>query len=204
MNNSNRRNSNRIKGVPVDTRTIKKIAKTKYGIPLLIILGIGYVIFQFFNGDGSSENDSYVTLGGEIIPGERYEVEVSRFVDGDTTEFYFNGQEERFRFITIDAPEIDREHNNHDPYALESLERVEELLNNADVITVEFDSGEVQDDYERYLAYVFADDILLNVQLVEEGLATVRYTNTDNRKYIDEMNEAEETAKRQSLGVWSQ
>lgn len=204
MNNSNRRNSNRIKGVPVDTRTIKKIAKTKYGIPLLIILGIGYVIFQFFNGDGSSENDSYVTLGGEIIPGERYEVEVSRFVDGDTTEFYFNGQEERFRFITIDAPEIDREHNNHDPYALESLERVEELLNNADVITVEFDSGEVQDDYERYLAYVFADDILLNVQLVEEGLATVRYTNTDNRKYIDEMNEAEETAKQQSLGVWSQ
>lgn len=204
MNNSNRRNSNRIKGVPVDTRTIKKIAKTKYGIPLLIILGIGYVIFQFFNGDGSSENDSYVTSGGEIIPGERYEVEVSRFVDGDTTEFYFNGQEERFRFITIDAPEIDREHNNHDPYAIESLERVEELLNNADVITVEFDSGEFQDDYERYLTYVFADDILLNVQLVEEGLATVRYTNTDNRKYIDEMNEAEETAKRQSLGVWSQ
>ena len=77
-------------------------------------------------------------------------------------------------------------------------------MDNADTITVEFDTGEIQDNYDRYLAYIYADDVLLNVQLVEEGLASVRYTNTDNRKYIDDMYDAEETAKEKTLGIWSE
>lgn len=212
MKYSNRKNSNNIKGVPgLNQRTIRKIAKTKYGIPVLIVIGIVVVVFQFFNSDNDTTNQqnadghvTYETAGEEIVPGERYEVEVSRITDGDTISFYFNGAEERFRFITIDAPEIDHEHGNHDAFAIEALEHVEALLSDAEVISVEFDTGELQDDYGRYLAYIYADDVMLNIDLVREGLATVRYTNTDNRKYLDDMYEAEEAAQVESLGVWSE
>lgn len=204
MSRKSMRNPKSNYGLPLNKRQLKNIANKKYGIPFIIILIIVVALLQFLGGDEENPQSTSELPNGEIVPGERYEVEVSRYIDGDTAEFYFNGESERFRFIIIDAPEIDREFNNHDPYAIESLERVEELLDNADTITVEFDNGEIQDDYARYLAYVYADDILLNVQLVEEGLASVRYTNTDNRKYIDDMYDAEETAKEQSLGIWSE
>lgn len=204
MSRKSMRNPKSNYGLPLNKRQLKNIANKKYGIPFIIILIIVVALLQFLGGDEENPQSTSELPNGEIVPGERYEVEVSRYIDGDTAEFYFNGDAERFRFIIIDAPEIDRESNNHDPYAIESLERVEELLDNADTITVEFDNGEIQDNYDRYLAYVYADDILLNVQLVEEGLASVRYTNTDNRKYIDDMYDAEETAKEQSLGIWSE
>ena len=204
MRRKSMRNPQSNYGLLLNKRQLKNIANKKYGIPFIIILIIVVALLQFLGGDEENPQSTSELSNGEIIPGERYEVEVSRYIDGDTAEFYFNGDAERFRFIIIDAPEIDRESNNHDPYAIESLERVEELLDNADTITVEFDNGEIQDNYDRYLAYVYADDILLNVQLVEEGLASVRYTNTDNRKYIDDMYDAEETAKEKTLGIWSE
>ncbi|MFC3901085.1 thermonuclease family protein [Aliicoccus persicus] len=204
MNRKNIRNQKSNYGLPLNKRQLKSIANKKYGIPFIIILVIVVGLITIFGEDEETPQGTTEISNGEIVPGERYEVEVSRYIDGDTAEFYFNGEAERFRFIIIDAPEIDREYNNHDPYAIESLERVEELLDNADTITVEFDTGEIQDNYDRYLAYVYADDVLLNVQLVEEGLASVRYTNTDNRKYIDDMYDAEETAKEKTLGIWSE
>ena len=204
MNRKNIRNQKSNYGLPLNKRQLKSIANKKYGIPFIIILIIVVGLITIFGGDEETPQGTTEISNGEIVPGERYEVEVSRITDGDTISFYFNGAEERFRFITIDAPEIDHEHGNHDAFAIEALEHVEALLSDAEVISVEFDTGELQDDYGRYLAYIYADDVMLNIDLVREGLATVRYTNTDNRKYLDDMYEAEEAAQVESLGVWSQ
>ena len=198
MSQSNRNNLNNIR---INKHTIKRLLNTKYGLPVLIILGIFLAIIYFI---GDETNNDIEFLNNEIVTGVKYEVQVARFVDGDTTEFYVNGVPERFRYIIIDAPELDHANGNHELYAIDAHERVQELLNDADQITVEFDTGEIQDNYDRYLAYVYADDVMLNIQLLEEGLVTMRYTNTDNRAYFDEMREAENYAKDQQLGVWSE
>lgn len=186
--------------IRLNKQAIKRLLNTKYGLPILIILAIVLSI-AYFTGDKSSGEIEF--LNDEIVTGVKYEVEVARFVDGDTTEFYMDGYPERFRYIIIDAPELDHTNGNHEDYALEAHEYVQELLNNAEQITVEFDTGEVQDNYDRFLAYVYADDVMLNVKLLEEGLATMRYTDTDNRKYFEEMREAEQYAKENRLGIWS-
>ena len=125
MNRKNIRNQKSNYGLPLNKRQLKSIANKKYGIPFIIILVIVVGLITIFGEDEETPQGTTEISNGEIVPGERYEVEVSRYIDGDTAEFYFNGDAERFRFIIIDAPEIDREYNNHDPYAIESLERVE-------------------------------------------------------------------------------
>lgn len=183
-------------------KSVRRILNTKYGLPVLLVLGVVILFLGYLNGDNTDSDIEF--LEDEIVSGVQYEVEVSRFVDGDTTEFYVGGYPERFRYIIIDTPELDHQNGNHEPYALAAHERVQELLNGADVISVEFDSGEIQDNYDRFLAYVYADDVMLNVLLLEEGLATMRYTNTDNRKYFDAMREAEEFAQERGYGVWAE
>ncbi len=197
----NNRNNKKLNNVKLNNQTIKRLLNTKYGLPVLIIIGIFLLITYFI---GNDTNNDIEFLNDEIVTGVKYEVEVARFVDGDTTEFYINGYPERFRYIIIDAPELDHANGNHEAYAIDAHERVQELLNGANQITVEFDTGEIQDNYDRYLAYVYADDVMLNIQLLEEGLVTMRYTNTDNRKYFDEMREAEAYAQEQGYGVWSE
>lgn len=196
------RNNKHLQNIKLNTQQIDKLLNTKYGIPVLIIFTAVIISIAFFNADNTSSEVRF--LKDEIVSGVKYEVEVAGFVDGDTTEFYINGTPERFRYIIIDAPELDHNNGNHEPYALAAHERVQELLNDADIITVEFDSGEVQDNYDRFLAYVYADDVMLNLQLLEEGLVTMQYINTDNRAYFDEMLEAENYARDQQLGLWSE
>jgi micrococcal nuclease len=172
-------------------RMIKKL-----GWPgIVLVLAIAAVAY-FFADD---ESDS-----GDYTLGEFHEVTVDQFIDGDTTRFNFNGSSESFRYLIIDTPEIRTNSGTPEPYALEAGDRVRELLTEADTIEVEFDVGPMTDDYDRYLAYVYADGEMVNEILVREGLATVRYANPPNTSHLDVLEDAESAAQEENAGLWSE
>lgn len=172
----------------------------KLSLPGLLIVFLFLIVLYFV-----SENPKIVETGVDINDAEslvKYEVTVDFHIDGDTTRFYFNDESYSFRYLLIDTPEIGRKSGEKDePFAKEALHRVEALLNNAEHIYVMFDQSQT-DNYGRYLVYVFADDIMVNEQLVKEGLAEVKYVYPPNTTYENKMRQAEEEAKRKKVGMW--
>lgn len=112
---------------------------------------------------------------------------VTKIIDGDTV--VING--ENVRLLGIDADE-----KGYECYK-EARDRLAELISDKHV-KLERD-GENKDHYGRYLRYIFVDDINVNLKLVEEGLAIARFF-PDNKKYKEEILEAEIEARKNNLG----
>jgi len=67
---------------------------------------------------------------------------------------------------------------------------------------LEYDQGsEKQDKYQRLLAWVFVDGVLLQNELVKEGLAEVTYLY-GNYKWTPTLQDSEALAKAQKLKIW--
>ena len=126
-----------------------------------------------------------------------------RHVDGDTTVLRIDGKERKVRFLLIDTPETVKPNTKVQPYGLEASKRTKELLSTASEITFEYDEGDKTDRYGRALGYIFVDGTLLQKTLVSEGLARVAYVKEPNTKYLEELEQAQEQAKSESLGIWS-
>lgn len=168
----------------------------KLGLPGMIVILLLFVGVTVYNDNFAGEDT-------EQEAADDNEVTVDQHIDGDTTRFNYNGGSESFRYLIINTPEIGRDGEQDEPYAQEAFERTQELLDNADTITVEFDEEE-QDHYDRYLAYVYADGEMVNETLVREGLASVDYVHPPNDKYEDLLREAEQEAKDEGDGIWSE
>ena len=59
-----------------------------------------------------------------------------------------------------------------------------------------------RDKYGRTLAWVYADGVLLQKELVKQGLAEVKYIYGDYA-YTKELQELEKEAKKEKLHMWS-
>jgi len=59
------------------------------------------------------------------------------------------------------------------------------------------------DQYDRYLAYVFVDERMLNEELVRAGLALVSTFPGDSDSMTRRLRAAESEAKEQARGLWS-
>lgn len=130
-------------------------------------------------------------------------VKFSECVDGDTAKFIYEDEEIKARFLAIDTPETKHPTKGEEPYGKEASEYTCERLKNAEKIKLEFDSGsDEKDKYDRYLVWVFIDDELLQKELVRKGLASVAYLYGDY-KYTDKLEEAEQLAEEEKLGIWS-
>lgn len=71
-------------------------------------------------------------------------------------------------------------------------------------IELEFDEvADEKDKYDRYLSWIWIDDELLQNLLVENGLAE-NYMLQNNYKYAGMLQESEENAKNNKLGIWSE
>ena len=94
------------------------------------------------------------------------QVRLARTIDGDTAHFYdLNGDYIKVRFLGINTPESTYE---NDPWGKAASRYTAEKLRNAKTIVLE-SSGSRTDAYERYLAYVWVDEVLLNLQIVQEA-----------------------------------
>ncbi len=133
---------------------------------------------------------------------EKIAVDNIRSVDGDTFVFYSENKEYRLRLLMVDTPESVKKDMPVQPYGKEASNFTKAELAKGNVSLV-FDSGDVKDKYDRYLAYVFVGDDLLQNSLIEEGLGVVRYINAGNDTYQSELEQVQDQAENQKVGAWS-
>jgi micrococcal nuclease len=122
-------------------------------------------------------------------PGET--VSVASVVDGDTVEL---ADGRRVRYIGIDTPERDQ------PYAADATALNRSLVEGQDV-WLETDVQST-DQYGRLLAYVWAGDTFVNLELVRQGFATA-YTVPPNVRHADAFVQAEREAREAGRGLWA-
>jgi len=137
---------------------------------------------------------------GNVSASEKYEVTLSKCVDGDTAWFIKDDEEIKTRFLAIDTPEST---NKIEEYGKEASEYTCNLLTNAGVIEIEYDPDSDQlDKYNRHLVWVFVDGKLLQEKIIENGFGEIAYLYGDYI-YTDTLEIAQEKAKNNRLGIWS-
>ena len=118
---------------------------------------------------------------------------VSQVIDGDTFKLRTG---ETIRLTGIDAPEKDAYYYNESKNALEEMIKEKMVALERDVSN--------KDKYGRMLRYVYADNgTFVNLKLVSEGFARAAEYPPD-LKYADELREAENDAKANNFGIWSE
>ena len=132
---------------------------------------------------------------------------VARVTDGDTVVLSTGAD---LRYIGIDTPETRRRKGNawvevDEPFGAEARRMNEELVLGKPV-RVEFDR-ERRDKYGRVLGYVWIDEggseVMVQEELLRQGLAFL-YTFPPNVKYVDRLKAAQDEARREKKGLWSQ
>jgi endonuclease YncB( thermonuclease family) len=140
--------------------------------------------------------------------------------DGDTSTFYsldpnipdFTGGN-RIRFIGIDTPEMSGNDPNKqypEPYAVEATNYLRDILENATEIYIQHDpSTGTADTYARTLGLIWADGVLVNVEMVRMGFSTAKYDDNLQRLIFNgvSLNRwfqwAEQEAQTYRRGIWS-
>ena len=124
--------------------------------------------------------------------------QVARVTDGDTLVLT---NEARVRLIGVDTPELSGPHTAEEPLGRQAKAFTEQFLIGGEAL-LRFDRERV-DRYDRFLAYVYVEDRLLNEELVRAGLARARtefrYSESMKRRF----RRAEQEARAARLGIWS-
>lgn len=130
-------------------------------------------------------------------------VTFSKCVDGDTFKVIKDKEEITIRLLAVDTPESVSTKKEVEPYGKESSEFTCNLVKNAKVIELEYDdNSDKLDKYNRTLAWVFIDDVLLQDKLITNGYAKVAYLYGDY-KYTTLLQEHEKVAQNNKLNIWS-
>ena len=119
---------------------------------------------------------------------------VTRVIDGDT--IVIEGSY-RVRYIGIDTPEI---HPEAEAFGIEAWQANRQLVE-GERVRLERDISET-DKYGRLLRYVYIDDIMVNAELVRQGLAQAKAYPLDT-KYHDYFKKLEEGTKSEGRGMWA-
>ena len=146
---------------------------------VVILLGVLSVVYPYLTGEEEWN-----------IGDADYEKEscfVNRIIDGDTLVC----DNETIRLLGIDTPERGEEFYQEAKDYLSIVDKKEvEILRDWE------DKGK----YGRDLRYIFYEDRLINIELVEQGLATAYYY--DDLVYEDKLLRAEEFARERCLVIW--
>lgn len=121
--------------------------------------------------------------------------EVVRVYDGDTIQIE-DGR--KIRLIGVDAPEVESPYTREEPYGSLSKKHLEGLLAGKKVFIKAGD--EPFDRFKRTLAYVYAEDVLINGRMIRDGWARV-YMRFDY-EYKDLFTAYEREARARGLGIW--
>ncbi len=112
---------------------------------------------------------------------------VVRVIDGDTLELATG---EKVRLLGINAPEMNE--GNYE-LARKSLAKAVEGKD------VSFESKD-KDRYGRVLAWVYLEDLSVNLGMIQSGLAHAYFP--EYSRYEQVFREAEEQAREKGLGIW--
>jgi len=125
---------------------------------------------------------------------------VVEVIDGDTIAVVMDGDPMKLayqvRYIGVDAPPNDADN----PWGIAAYETNRKLAN-LKVVRLVRDETDFDDD-GYLLRYVYAGDMLLNAEIVEQGLAEEVVTDPNTRLEA-KIQAAEASAKGERLGIWS-
>ncbi len=105
----------------------------------------------------------------------------------------------RLRLLGIDCPESVKPNHPVEPWGPEATEFTKRFVAGG-TVRLQFDRRRI-DQYDRYLAYVFVGEQMLNEELVRAGLARVSTFRGDSQSMARRFRAAEEEAKLRSQGI---
>ena len=123
--------------------------------------------------------------------GRANKVFVAEIIDGDT---FKSADGHAFRLIGVDTPEENM------PFFEEAADFARFLMAGKQ-ITLEFDMDDL-DKYGRSLVYAYDDSVLVNEEIIKNGLGIV-YLFEPNLRHAAEFINGQKTARESRLGIWS-
>jgi micrococcal nuclease len=136
--------------------------------------------------------------GKEFIADGIGEVTLTRCTDGDTAQFKSGSNTFAVRFLGIDTPESTY---RLDPWGKAASSYTCEKLTNAETIVLESE-GERTDGNDRYLAWVWYDGKLLNLELVEQAYSGAK--GLGGSKYEDLFYQVESEVQNTDRRIWGE
>lgn len=162
---------------------------------------IGLVVVLLFTGCANQKNvDNQTNDDGELeFLSSLEETVVTRVVDGDTIVIESG---EKVRFILVNCPEsVHSDSSKNTEFGAIASAYTKSILE-GETIYLEKDVSNI-DRYGRLLRYIYlADGTFFNEQLVKEGYAQLS-TFPPDVKYKDIILDAEQYARNNNLGLWS-
>lgn len=128
---------------------------------------------------------------------------VVQVIDGDTILVKLNNQIKTVRLIGVDTPEVDHSQKSIECFGIEATKRAKELLENQMVYLIPDPLSPDQDNYGRFLRYIFLPNgLLVNAKLIKEGFGfNYIYKPFQFMKWFDAL---EKQAKENRSGLWSE
>lgn len=123
-------------------------------------------------------------------------VRLARTVDGDTAYFYDDVTNDyiKVRFLGINTPET---FSKPDPWGMAASNYTSKRLREASQIVLEGE-GNKYDTYDRDLAFIWVDGVLLNLELVQEAFTGTTLSRSSKyfQIFADVENEVMKTGRR--------
>lgn len=126
-----------------------------------------------------------------VAPAEGEIGQVTRVVDGDTIDVLIDGKNTRIRYLQMNTPE------RNEPCYREATARNAELVAGKTVTLIP--DTELVDPFDRWLRFVYVDDVSVSRVLVEEGFAEVVLYPPNDARY-EEFLALERAAAQAGLG----
>jgi len=125
--------------------------------------------------------------------------DVVRVVDGDTIEVDLGGEIEAVRYIGVDTPETVKPDEPVQCWGPQASAFNHRLVD-GETVRLVFDR-ELRDVYGRLLAYVHADGVFVNAELVREGYARTLEI-PPNTARAEQLSRLEQRAGEAGIGLW--
>jgi endonuclease YncB( thermonuclease family) len=119
---------------------------------------------------------------------------------GDQIEVLLDGELYQVKYILVDAPAFNDPQQGTETFGAEALELNRRLVE-GQTVTLEKDVSET-DPAGRLLRYVYVGDLMVNEELLRQGLARIELLPPD-LKYASRLQQIEQTAQAANLGIWS-
>ena len=127
-------------------------------------------------------------------------VTVVRIVDGDTIDVARSGQEQRVRLLNIDTPESVDPNRPVQCMGPEATDFLLNLLPVGTEVRLAHDE-ERYDQYDRELAAVYLDDLLVNAEIARAGLGKAIVVG-DNDRFYAPVRAAQDEAADDETGLY--
>ena len=178
-------------------------SKTTNVWAVVIIVGLLLLSSYWPENQNTTQNRSSTTTATPRAKGD-YELtgKISHVADGDTINIQVDGQRERIRLSSIDAPESEgRSDRPGQPYAEQSQKALANMLLNKTMTLTCYE----QDRYGRHVCDVLLDNgKTVSQVMVESGWAWA-YTGSNNRYLRDKtLPVIQEQAQKARRGLWQE